>query len=535
MGAFQLLIAVLAATVTVTQCATTCMYNQVRGKGAPPATSISQSLHKLLSMPKTGPCSGVFNVYPDGTMSNTRTWFTGSLAIEVTKETLTVHVGEECLYILASIIHTCIEDSEYWGGNATSSDVKYAIYNSVFPKDWTPSSAVKPSQKPSSQPALSVKESKPGLSWKTSTRASRGASTDIRESSKQGALTSSTYLAFHGKKSNSKNISSEHHGNPYPIGTSIYPVSSSHHVIPHEVPTYTHAVAAKAPTNVHHAISHKTPTHGVSGKKPTKAATGNHHPVPSHPAKAAPGNAKQQSIYATDASIGSRKNITRLSPITTGIIYKPTGPASSGSLAAKSNKFRTQTLSGVTGAPSSFSQITTTDSSGHSTVLPIWFGPLGAGIVIVPDAAGLGGVIPPPPGYLPLEIGPDGQASRVSKAESQSPRDRSTLTSSSTSRPSITSSSRLSSTSSSSLATTTSVPLWLIFPKNRKDAANSRFTTELTLLFGRYLYTSQNGLSGVVFWRAPLNSTQRTQYNASALVSKRRPYTAMTDVNDYRS
>lgn len=225
----------------------------------------------------------------------------------------------------------------------------------------------------------------------------------------------------------------------------------------------------------------------------------------------------------------SRKNIKHLRPIATGIIYNYTGPASSGSVTVKHNKFRTQTLSGVTGAPSSFSQTRTTDSSGHSTVLPIWFGPLGAGIVIVPVAAGLGGVIPPPPGYPPLEIGPDGQASRVPRSDLQSPRDRSTPTtpshktsfkSLSTSRPSIASSSRPSSISSSILATTTSVPLWLIFPKSGKDAANSRLTTELTHLFGRDLYISQNALSGVVFWRAPLNSAQRNQYNASAIVSK---------------
>lgn len=297
MGAFRLLVIFLATTGTVAQYATTCMHNQVRRKGAPSVAIISQSLHELLSTPQFGPCSGAFDVLQNGTLSNNKTWFTGGLAIEVTRETSTVRLGEECLHALTSIIHTCVEDGKYWGGNATSSGAKYAIYNSIFPKNWTPTSAVTPSQKRPSQLAASVKQhSKPGTSRRTSTRASRGAS-------KQGASDSSTHLPLQGRISNHKTTSSNHHGNPHHTGSAVHPISNSHHMIPHKVPTHAHAAAAKAPAKVHHAISSKTPTHGVSGKKPTKVSTGKHHPILSKPAKAAPGNAKQQSIYAADASI----------------------------------------------------------------------------------------------------------------------------------------------------------------------------------------------------------------------------------------
>lgn len=80
-------------------------------------------------------------------------------------------------------------------------------------------------------------------------------------------------------------------------------VSSSHHAAAHKVTPHAHAAASKAPSKSHHAISYKTPTHGASSKKPTKAPSGNHHSVASKPAKAAPANAKQKSVYAADASM----------------------------------------------------------------------------------------------------------------------------------------------------------------------------------------------------------------------------------------
>lgn len=85
--------------------------------------------------------------------------------------------------------------------------------------------------------------------------------------------------------------------------SSAHPLSSSHHVIVHKIPTYTHSAAAKAPSKVHHHIPYKTPAHGVSSKTPTKTPAGKHHPVPSKSAKAALGNANQQSIYAAEASM----------------------------------------------------------------------------------------------------------------------------------------------------------------------------------------------------------------------------------------
>lgn len=181
----------------------------------------------------------------------------------------------------------------------------------------------------------------------------------------------------------------------------------------------------------------------------------------------------------------------------------------------KAGAIQTKTLHDVTGKPNSYSQTKTTDKNGHPTVLPVWFGPLGVAIVLTPLNPGPG-LIPPPPGFVPLEIGPDGRASRqVSRVEPQTP--ISVATSSPTSRPSLVSSSSVSATSSPAASAISES--WLILPKNGKALANNVLTSELERVFGRNLHTAQNPITGVVFWRAPLTLAQRNHYITNIVVS----------------
>lgn len=208
------------------------------------------------------------------------------------------------------------------------------------------------------------------------------------------------------------------------------------------------------------------------------------------------------------------------SPITTGIVGDFTGPALFGNAAAQTDKYKTLTLSGVTGVPGSFSQTKTTDLSGSPTISPLWFDALGSALIVIPLVAGVSGVVPPPPGYVPLQIGPDGQASiEMASVEPQSPHHTPTPTTrTSESSVSRRSSSRSSLTSSSSSATASHVSLWLIFPRDGLAEATRTLDSDLSNNFGANVYTSQNALTGVVFWRVPLTLAQQNHYRQNAAV-----------------
>lgn len=184
--------------------------------------------------------------------------------------------------------------------------------------------------------------------------------------------------------------------------------------------------------------------------------------------------------------------------------------------------FRTQTLSGVTGAPGSFSQTKTTDSHGHPTILPLWFGPLGAAIVVAPVAAGvIPGIIPPPPGLPPLEIGPDGKASSA-KPDSQRQTSNHKASSKKVKTPTI-SPSHPSSVVSSSISPSSSAPAdttrQMIFPKNRQSPANAAFSTQLQNEFGYSVRPIQSSVTGVIAWVAYMSAEQITKYKVHPLVS----------------
>jgi hypothetical protein len=88
----------------------------------------------------------------------------------------------------------------------------------------------------------------------------------------------------------------------------------------------------------------------------------------------------------------------------------------------ESGKFGTKTLSHVTGKKGSISKMTTTGQNGLATVLPIWFGLAGLAILVVPlDIFGAAGMVPPPLGFPPVEIGPDGEPTEVNNDNEDDP------------------------------------------------------------------------------------------------------------------
>ncbi|RDW63247.1 hypothetical protein BP6252_10792 [Coleophoma cylindrospora] len=69
----------------------------------------------------------------------------------------------------------------------------------------------------------------------------------------------------------------------------------------------------------------------------------------------------------------------------------------------------TSSIAGLTA-----NSVTSTSVDGHPTILPIWFVSPGIGIIVIPVAGVIaGGIVPPPPGYPPLTIDPNGEPQTV--------------------------------------------------------------------------------------------------------------------------
>lgn len=423
----------LAISAVAVQHATTCLEGQIRPYGAPTNSTISSALYKVLYTPQTGPCSGLFPDLPGGAVSNVAQWSDGSLVLEVTRASSNTRTDQHCLKAFESIIFKCIGHGKYWGGNLTSTAIKYAIYNKDFPKDWDPPS-----------PVVSL----------------------------SGSL--------------------HHKATSY----------RSHHVV---VSSHRSARGASAkPT---------TPTQAAASGMPSPVRISSKKTIP------------LQIPHPQDTS----QPVVKVTPGKSGPMTKPPIKV------ASTIGYRTQTLSGVTGIPYSYSQTKTTGANGHATIAPIWFDSLGAAVIVTAlGLAGAGGAIapppPPPPGLLPLSIGPDGHASRAdsqsqqgqaSRIGSQSQQLASTPRSSFMSRDSSSSSqSRTPSTSSSSnIPASTGTAHYLIYPKNGKDSANGDFTSELTKVRGTSLRVFENPISGIFFWSAYLDPKQLALYRSNPLAS----------------
>ncbi|KAI9756054.1 MAG: deoxyhypusine hydroxylase [Chaenotheca gracillima] len=192
--------------------------------------------------------------------------------------------------------------------------------------------------------------------------------------------------------------------------------------------------------------------------------------------------------------------------------------------------FRTTTLLGVTGAPSAYSQITTTNDRGDPTVLPVWFDAAGLGVLVVPLAAAAVAAVPPPPvGLPPVNIGPDGQASPDASpndhASTPAPSAAHSVSRSTSMSQSLTPVSSAASSTTSSAIPTQSASRYMIRPKDGHAATNDAVTTHLTETFGRNFLTISDPMNGVVAWAAQLTPRQFSHYKAYSQVSSILPDT----------
>lgn len=272
------------------------------------------------------------------------------------------------------------------------------------------------------------------------------------------------------------------------------PASSASHVAALPVP---HSISVPL-----HAPTHK------AAKLPSS------HPAP------APAPASKHPLSSSQHHVNTVAHAASRSKVAT-----PKTPVSVTAVNAKA--WSTKTLSGVTGSPSSFSQTKTTDSKGHPTVLPIWFDALGVAILVAPVAAAGGVLVPPPPGFPALSIGPDGQAHPVEHGQASPVEHQYQRPTQNHETPTPTVSSRHSSSARSSSHTSSSSPtisaastLQMIFPKDRKDPANSALTSELTRIFGaQNVRVVETPGAGIWVWEAYLSQEQITHYRANPLVS----------------
>ncbi|KAI9756789.1 MAG: hypothetical protein M4579_003706 [Chaenotheca gracillima] len=389
------LVSALLVAAAVAQPGPSCSVDQVRAQGAPyMSDDIAAALLATVATPKNGLCSGSWPQLNDGSRSNSIRRSNGSLILHATRHDKQQHRGQECIDAFSSIIHVCIGQALYWGGNLTANKVDYAVYNDAYPKNWVP-----------------------------------------------------------------------------------------------DVPSPPHASKSK-PGRIPNVTRHSTPPK----PKPTKG-----RPVPT--------------VHSTHRG-----------RVSTNSSHPVKAPST-----ATHASFKTQTLKGVTGKPGSYSQTSTTDSGGHSTVLPIWFGAAGVGVVVVPVGVVAAGVVPPPPpGLPPVHIGPDGDAlpdATPDDAPDDSHDDHtpthgpSHTPSASHSSPASRSSTRASSSSSSSAASTASAAPYIIRPKDGLAAANDALTADLKRALGSELVIVSNAVNGVLLWSAPLTPSQVTHYKAQPQVS----------------
>ncbi|KAI9748645.1 MAG: hypothetical protein M4579_007159 [Chaenotheca gracillima] len=417
MPSLSLLVSVGMAIVTIAQGATVCLKTQPRAQDAPASNSISEALHKVLATHKNGLCSGAFPTLPNGSKGNKMRRSAGGLVMEVVRDSKTVKIDHSCADAFNRIISDCIRHGNFWGGNASSTGVHYAIYNEDYPKNW------RPDQSSASQPAGLHPHSKP---------------------------------------------------KPKPKPT------------PSSSPTPPARVFKPDP-------------------KPALEHSGIFHSSPKVP------------IVTPHATKPTR----------------PSGPITTPAVGPPPKQYKTVTLKDVTGKPNSFSQTKTTDSSGHATILPIWFDAVGAAIIVtgVLGAIPLAALPPPPPpaGFPQLRIGSDGRAT-LSRGPHQNdnptpdhPQQHSPSSPSPSPPPSSSarlspSTSTSSSQSSSSKAPSGPTKLSMIIPKNGMSSLNLAFTAELTQAFGHQLTITENEYVGVMFWAVPLTALERRHYASNDVV-----------------
>jgi hypothetical protein len=107
--------------------------------------------------------------------------------------------------------------------------------------------------------------------------------------------------------------------------------------------------------------------------------------------------------------------------------------------ATEKGTFETKTFHNVHGKHGSISR-TIVNVFGKPAILPVWFGPEVAALVVIPiELEGGEGMVPPPAGYTPVEIGSDGEPTERDDGDDDDPTNTSTSTTSAKLRTSTTS------------------------------------------------------------------------------------------------
>ena len=215
----------------------------------------------------------------------------------------------------------------------------------------------------------------------------------------------------------------------------------------------------------------------------------------------------------------------------------------------ESGTFSTTTLSDHTGPPGSYSATTTTGSDHRPTILPIWFNFGGFPVIVFPiNIIGPPGIIPPPPGFPALDIGPDGEPTPDPNQNNQNPSNsasdpatqtttqtnptskiRSTSSISSSTPTSASTPSTSASSSTSTSTPTASATPYLIVPKDTANQNDKQsFQSTLAQQVGESNIQSADDGTGEAFWKAPLNTTQVRDFSSNPIISFVAPDTTLT-------
>lgn len=184
------------------------------------------------------------------------------------------------------------------------------------------------------------------------------------------------------------------------------------------------------------------------------------------------------------------------------------------------------------GSSGSISSTTTTGGDHSTTILPVWFNTDGHPVFVVPiSISGPPGIVPPPLGFPPVIIGPDGSAT---PEPGSTPSPTVSPTSVPTSPPSVqtpsptstsptgTGSGSTSSSSTSSSSSTATPTGYGIFPQQNASTSDKDQLQSFLQTYGDDIKLKTIGRtnSSVCWWTANLNSTQQDQVKQNPLVRK---------------
>lgn len=132
---FQLVAALAAAAMVAGQGlapSPVCLKGQPRTQSEPHSgTVIANALRNMVSTSTHGICSGVFPAHGAKTRRSS-----GSLVLQATRDSQKASLSSSCAVAFTSIINSCIESLDYYGGNVTVGQIHYAVFNDRYPAPW---------------------------------------------------------------------------------------------------------------------------------------------------------------------------------------------------------------------------------------------------------------------------------------------------------------------------------------------------------------------------------------------------------------